>query len=127
MFVKDSFTSLGSDFNHFDIGGSIFFVSPYVAFLNVLSGHVSRNYKRKLKAIVKESFNLSIFVLIKILNKEIENFKFVHSFLASYVTLSQELDCYTYKLLWRFVKRCHPRRSNTWIYGKFWKSFSRST
>nr|YP_009503371.1 roaA [Euglena clara]AXA45463.1 roaA [Euglena clara] len=32
-------------------------------------------------------------------------------------------DFYLYKSLWKFVKKFHPRRSNKWIYLKYWKNF----
>ena len=36
---------------------------------------------------------------------------------------ARELDVYLYRLLWKWAKRRHPRRNNTWIYSKYWKVF----
>lgn len=33
------------------------------------------------------------------------------------------MDIYIYKLLWKCVKKRHPRRPSTWIYSKYWKYY----
>lgn len=81
-------------------------------------------YKNNLKQIIKSSFNLSIFSLISLLNREIVSWVSYYSYFFNSIALNKSLDLYLYKLLWQFVKRCHPRRSNTWIYNKYWKRFS---
>ena len=97
-----------------------FFVSPYKSVFFSLANEVRFFYLQKLKNIVKASLGLSIISLIISLNKEINNWLVSYSY---YFDISQkkELDLYVYKLLWKFFKKCHPRRSNTWIYSKYWK------
>lgn len=66
---------------------------------------------------------MTIFKLLNILNQEIEQWaKCFGKFFSYFLALS--LDVYLYKLLWKFVKRLHPRRNNTWIYTKYWRIFS---
>lgn len=81
-------------------------------------------HKNKLKQIIKNSFNLSISSLISLLNREVVSWVYCYSYFFNSIRLNKSLDLYLYKLLWKFVKRCHPRRSNTWIYNKYWKRFS---
>jgi len=86
--------------------------------------NVVKNYKIKLKSIVKNSKNVNLFQTLKIINSEINKWINIYSVSDCWKSLSSDLDLYLYKLFWRFVRRCHPRRSNTWIYSKYWKSFS---
>lgn len=83
-----------------------------------------RKYKSKLKAIIKSSFTKDILSLVKDLNREIKEWTSLHFFSDDWKDLAVELDIYIYKILWRHVRRCHPRRTNTWIYSKYWKQFS---
>lgn len=120
-------SGLNSEFKTFESWKPVYFVSPYSTLFHFLYTRALFNYKRRLKSLVKRSFNLSVSILIKKLNYQIKNFKSVYAFFSTYNVFSRELDYYLYRLLWRFIKRCHPRRSNTWLYGKFWKSFSRNS
>jgi RNA-directed DNA polymerase len=92
--------------------------------------HVSRNtlrlYKRCLKRIIKNGIGKDLLLTINLLNNEI--FKWLNIYFLSdhWSVTCLELDFFSYKLLWRFVKRLHPRRPNTWIYNKYWKRFSSS-
>lgn len=82
-----------------------------------------QNYKLRLKTLIKFSFNLTLLKLLEILNKEIYNWvTSIGKF--TFINLRRELDIYIYKLLWKFVRRLHPRRYNTWIYTKYWRVFS---
>ena len=77
-----------------------------------------KQYKNKLKMIVK---NNKITSLISNLNKELNKWKKDNFFLENFQSLGKELDNYVNKILWRYVKRLHSRRSNMWIYKKYWK------
>ena len=83
-----------------------------------------RNYKRKIKLLIKSSYNKSVIKLLNLLNREISNWISSSIFSDNLKEICFELDTYVYKALWKYVKRCHPRRSNTWIYSKYWKCFS---
>lgn len=83
-----------------------------------------KEYKRKIKIMVKSSYNKDIVSIVKLLNHEIQDWIKLHIFSSNLKDLAVELDFYIYKVLWRYVRRCHPRRSNTWIYSKYWKRFS---
>lgn len=82
-----------------------------------------QTYKLRLKTLIKSSFNLTLLKVLQLLNKEIYNWiNAIDNF--TFINLCRELDIYLYKLLWKFVRRLHPRRYNSWIYNKYWKSFS---
>lgn len=83
-----------------------------------------RKYKIKLKTIVKNSNNLDLIIMLKKINFEISIWIKFYSFSYQMLDISTELDLYIYKVLWRFVKRCHPRRTSSWVYYKYWKNFS---
>lgn len=83
-----------------------------------------RNYKRLLKSIIKNFIKGNIISLLKEVNKNIDLWSANHYFFESWNNVSHELDLYTYKLLWKSFKKIHPRRSNSWIYSKYWKNFS---
>lgn len=83
-----------------------------------------KEYKCKLKAIVKSSYNKNIALVIDLLNYEIQTWISLYIFSSNWKDLAVELDIYIYKVLWRYVRRCHSRRTNSWIYSKYWKRFS---
>lgn len=58
------------------------------------------------------------------MNLEIQNWCRDYSYFLYKNKSCYDLDLYIYKLLWRFLKRCHPRRSHSWIYLKYWKNIS---
>jgi hypothetical protein len=85
----------------------------------------SKNEEKKqkllLKQLVKRHTNQNINSLIKYLNKRINFWKQKFILLNINKNISKKLDIYLNKLLWKRVKRIHPRRPNTWIYNKYWK------
>ena len=83
------------------------------------------NYKLKLKMLVKNfGFVFNTFDFLKLLNKFIFFWSINYNFLNCIFDIWSNLDVYLYKILWRWTKRRHPRRPNTWIYSKYWKLFS---
>lgn len=110
--------------NNFDIQGYKFFISPYQFLFSVINSDFKKVYKIKLKNLIKSSYNISIIKLIKLLNIEINFWKQFHNLQGSEKIVSYELDIYLYKLLWKFIKRYHPRRTNSWLYYKYWRCFS---
>lgn len=83
-----------------------------------------RGHKRKLKNIIKGSYNSNIIDTLKLVNGVITRWTSRYSLSDSWHSTSFELDLFLYKLFWRAVKRYHPRRPNTWIHNKYWKFFS---
>lgn len=94
------------------------------SFLDECNKNYLKNYKRIIKGIIKNSKNNSIFELIKLLNSEIIEWKLYFKISSLYSITANELDIYLNKILWNFVKHYHPRRTNTWIYNKYWKNFN---
>lgn len=87
------------------------------------AGNALKNQRNKLKLLVKTSKNQRIAILIKKLNVEIAMWKQKYSITTYQKNIPKLLDLYINKLIWRFVKKEHPRRPNTWIYNKYWKNF----
>lgn len=102
-----------------------FFTSPLKLFLLKFMYKSILCYKTRLKSIIINGTNLNLYDLIRKINKEIFYFKSFFNFSLFYIDIVNELDYYLYRLLWKYLKRRHPRRPNTWIYLKYWKPFSR--
>lgn len=85
---------------------------------------IIKEHKRKMKYMIKNNYSEHPFQLLNGLNKIIYNWVFKNSISDYYLDIWSELDIYVYKLLWKWAKRRHPRRPNTWIYNKYWKFFS---
>ena len=83
---------------------------------------VIREHKRCIKLVIKH-FSKNIFFSLKRLNLLILNWVNFWSFSDFISDIFSELDLYLYKLLWKWVKRRHPRRPKTWIYSKYWKYY----
>ncbi len=81
-------------------------------------------YRNKLKTIVKNNKFIDLSDLIMLLNKELKLWKYENFFLDNFQKLSKQLDFYLHRILWKYVKRLHSRRSNSWIYKKYWKYLS---
>lgn len=79
--------------------------------------------KLKLKAAIKNFINSSPFLLIQYLNVLIVNWKNSYALTDFFLGISTELDFYLQKLLWKWAKHRHPRRTNIWIYSKYWRNF----
>jgi hypothetical protein len=90
--------------------------------LGVVSHNQIRNYKRGLKLIVKSTNNLAY--LISLLNDKVLGFRVNFSFCDFYIYYASFLDLYLNKLLWKWARRRHPRRTHSWIYSKYWTFFS---
>lgn len=98
-----------------------FYKSRNNVFLNILSDITIRQYKLKLKNIIKTSLNCSPFLFLKVLNNEIYSWSLRIKNSSNFAFVCSELDLYLYKILWKWARRRHVRRSNTWIYFKYWK------
>lgn len=108
----------------FNLWGWNFSIKSKYSPLCIINKNNIRYYKRRLKSIVKFFGNINIFSTITSVNNEITKWSRVHSLSDNWYTFAFELDIFLYKVFWRFVKRCHPRRPNTWIYNKYWKKVS---
>lgn len=111
--TKDALIFEGNKFNFIKNRFSLAFCFNFI-----------RNYKRKLKLIIKNNFGFPVSKLILSLNSLIlKSFNVLIEKKMMKNTLLQ-LDIYLYRLLWKWAKRRHSRRSNTWIYTKYWKFVS---
>lgn len=94
---------------------------------NFCIGQISRNtvreHKLKLKILIKDFANANSFILLKLINSILLDWTFKYDCIDFPWDIWGELDVYLYKLLWKWARRRHPRRPNTWVYMKYWKSF----
>lgn len=117
-FFNFQINSLLKGFDYF--GWNIILKEKYFLFSRV-SREVVRSYKLKLKNIFKYNKSLNLFLLLNLVNSEIDFWTNIYKFSDFFIFISSEMDLYIYKLFWNLVKKRHPRRSNTWIYSKYWK------
>ena len=104
---------------------NLFFFKSYTnkAFCLVSYSKI-KQYKCILKLIIKNNSHLDCLSLIKLLNYNILRWFKDFRFVSFYNCLALDLDFYLYKLLWKWVKRFHPRRPNSWIFTRYWKNLS---
>nr|YP_010700336.1 putative group II intron reverse transcriptase/maturase RoaA [Flexiglena variabilis]WCH63516.1 putative group II intron reverse transcriptase/maturase RoaA [Flexiglena variabilis] len=121
LFLDSNYFDLKSIYEGFDFLGWQFIRTRSNFLLLNIPFDVLFEYKRKLRFIVKASFSISALQLLLLLNKEISNWVFFYVSSANFISLSYEIDFYLYKLLWKWARRRHPRRPNSWIYLKYWK------
>lgn len=113
----------GSLYTGFNLSGWSFFISRSSKFLGTISLDNLRNYKCRLKLVVKSPLLVQPFFKLKKLNSLISDWCLFYGSADIDYDLWGCLDIYLYKLLWSWVKRRHPRRPNTWIYAKYWRFF----
>jgi RNA-directed DNA polymerase len=91
--------------------------------ISTLSFSVIKLHKLKLKNIIKNQSNSEVCSLIHILNGVI--FQWSNSYNTSdfFANIAAELDIYLHKIIWRWARRRHPRRTKVWIYEKYWRKF----
>ncbi len=89
-----------------------------------ISNIAIHQYKSKLKILIKNSQHICLSKFLQKINILVLNFQIKNSYCSSFIKLAFQLDIYLYRLLWKWSKRKHPRRSNSWIYSKYWKSFN---
>lgn len=111
-------------FNGFSFAGWKFLFFHNKKVLNLVSLEEIRAYKRVLKYLVTKFNSSDVFLLLKKINSLI--FEWVSNRnLGNYPwDISNELDIYLYKLIWKFVRKRHSRKSNIWVYNKYWKFLS---
>ena len=88
-----------------------------------ISNTALRYYKSRLKIFIKNSQNTELYEFLNTVNKFIYHWRLMNNYCNSAFKQAYKLDIYLFKLLWKWSKRRHPRRSNSWIYSKYWKSF----
>lgn len=99
--------------------GFLFFPFYKSVFIT-LSNNAIRNHKRKLKFILKHNLR-DIVVMLKNINNEINRWNQTYYLLSYSVSIGYNLDLYIQKLLWKYIKKVYIKRSNKWIYNKYWR------
>lgn len=73
---------------------------------------------------LKTSFDKQIVLILNCINSEIIKWLEHTFYFSQEEKLNYKLDVYVYKLFWRHLKKRHSKKSNTWIYLKYWGNFS---
>lgn len=113
-----NFVSRGLNFLFLDFLRSDFYIT------SKLYNQELKFYKLKLKLLLKISFNKQIILILNIVNIEIMKWLEYTFSLPNKEKLYYKLDLYVYRLFWRHLKKRHPKKSNTWIYLRYWGNFS---
>nr|YP_009538752.1 RoaA [Lepocinclis ovum]AYQ93725.1 RoaA [Lepocinclis ovum] len=124
--VHSSFelSTLTSSIKGFNIYGWYFFMSYSGKFCGSISSDNVRCHKLKLKLVIKNSFSINFFSILKRINSLICDWCNLYSCSDFSTDIFGQLDVYVNKLLWNWAKKRHPRRPNTWVYSKYWRFFS---
>lgn len=78
-------------------------------------------HKAKLRDLIKNSRNKSPSALIADLNPIIRGWCNYHRCCSGIWTVWSKTNQYLYRLLWKWARNRHTRRSRLWIYDKYWK------
>lgn len=119
--VKLKFFDVKHTFNGFYFLSFYFFRTKNSLCSGSISNENLQIHKFELKKIIKNFSGANFFMLLKRINTNIINWKILYQYSDFFLDLCSEMDLYVYRLLWKFVKKYHTRRSNTWIYSKYWK------
>lgn len=121
IFCTENNFFISSFYDGFNFAGWKFLFTRNNVFKGALSFDNLKSYKIKLKNVLKTSLHLDPLAMLKLLNYTITNWKNSFSSSDGSFSIKTHLDIYLYKLIWRWAKRRHPRRSSTWIFSKYWK------
>lgn len=80
-----------------------------------------KDHKIKIRGIVKNSKNKTTSTLITELNSVIRIWWNNHCCATNIWRVWNNTNQYLYKLLWKWVRKRHPRKSHLWIYDHYWK------
>lgn len=87
----------------------------------LISKESQQTHKAKLRDLVKNSGNKPPSALISDLNPLIRGWCNYHRCCSGIWSVWSKTNQYLYRLLWKWVRKRHPRRPRTWLYDKYWK------
>lgn len=87
----------------------------------LISKDAQQSHKLQLRDLVKNSGNKPPSALISDLNPIIRGWCNYHRCCSGIWSVWSKRNQYLYRLLWKWARRRHPRRSRLWIYDKYWK------
>nr|AOC61473.1 putative reverse transcriptase and intron maturase [Rhexinema sarcinoideum] len=106
--------------NGFHFLGWKFWKASNGAFLGQISRDSLKAHQINIKRTIKQSGNMSIPALIQKLNKQITGWTNYHRCTDSLWKVWGKMNYYVYKLLWKWARKRHGKRSHTWIYNRHW-------
>jgi len=105
----------------FDFLGCTFVKGRNGYLQRLISKDAQQSHKFKLRDLVKNSRNKPPSALISDLNPIIRGWCNYHRCCSGIRSVWSKINQYLYRLLWKWARRRHPRRSRLWIYDKYWK------
>lgn len=90
-------------------------------FLGTISKESQRLHQRQIRAIVKDAGNVSPSALIAKLNPIISGWSNYHRCANDIWKVWGSTNQHLFRLLWKWARNRHTRRSRYWIYNKYWK------
>lgn len=116
--VKECF-DLNSIYKGFNFNGWKFLlVNKGLFWCNVSIQNV-KDFKFRLKILVKNVSNSGFPNLVNSINTEICRWINIYGFSDFILNIKLDISFYLYRLLWNLVKKRHPKRPRTWIYNKY--------
>lgn len=107
--------------NGFHFLGWTFKKSKNKRLLCNISKETIKDHKITIRRIVKNSKNKSTSDLINQLNLVIQGWCNYHCRATNIWSVWNHTNQYLYRLLWKWVRKRHPRKSHFWLYDYYWK------
>lgn len=111
----------------FDFVGFNYKKNSFNILVNQISLSNIRLHQLNIKSIIKNAGNLPLPILITKLNQQIRNWILSNIHLNSlklnntlFLNQNNLLNLFLYRLLWKWAKKRHNKRSNEWIFKKYW-------
>jgi RNA-directed DNA polymerase len=111
--IKDGFEFLGQ---HFRKHGRVLHISPAMEGVHALL--------RKIRTLIRKHVSAPMESLIKKLNHMLRGWALYHRYVVSSEAFKR-VDTYVYQLLWRMIRRRHPKKSKGWLVRKYWTASGR--
>jgi RNA-directed DNA polymerase len=107
-YIKDGFTFLGQTLRKH---GNTLHITPAKEGVLALIQKVGTIFHKLVSAPIE--------LLIKKLNQGLRGWANYHRHVVSSETFSR-VDYYVYKMLWKMLRKRHPKKSRKWLFGKYW-------
>jgi RNA-directed DNA polymerase len=108
--------------NGFDFLGWTFRKTKNGSLLHSISKNSTKLHWKMLRDLIKNSGNIQPQGLIKKLNPVIKKWCNYHQCCSNVWKIWSRSNQYLFRLLLKWCRKRHPRKSKTWIYNKYWKS-----
>lgn len=77
-------------------------------------------HKNEIKQFIKQSKNLSLLIFILKLSEKIIYWKKENDVANNFIKISGELEKYIFRLLWKWARKRHGKKTHSWIFNNYW-------